>query len=237
MTNMTPRSHEPNPHDDSDPLDFLSNIGEDVSAAQQALFSHPELASWLERTPGLGHEIPWTIASFTDGTGRKVSGLVVAGCFTKGKWDLTTDFVLFTGRAHHPGTFLKVDGATVNAREQGRVPGVGPRRPDCIALLKELQAASVAWAARPALRAHWAAFSAIHGCGPMPDTFVELRFQDKCYRGLIIDGTLNSNGVWDMEQSVELLLPSGRTVGLLADQADSVAFLTGGEHYDLKRRA
>ena len=71
----------------------------------------------------------------------------------------------------------------------------------------------------------------------MPDTFVELRFQDKCYRGLIIDGTLNSNGVWDMEQSVELLLPSGRTVGLLADQADSVAFLTGGEHYDLKRRA
>lgn len=52
MTNVTPRSHEPTPHDDRDPLDFLSNIGEDVSAAQQALFTHPELASWLERTPG-----------------------------------------------------------------------------------------------------------------------------------------------------------------------------------------
>ncbi|WP_148300108.1 hypothetical protein [Acetobacter papayae] len=33
------------PHDDSDPLDFLSNLGEDVSAAQQALFSHP---SWRD---------------------------------------------------------------------------------------------------------------------------------------------------------------------------------------------
>ncbi len=105
MTNLTLRSDEPNPHDDSDPLDFLSNLGEDVSAAQQALFVHPELAGWQERTPGLGHEIPWTIASFTDETGRRVSGLVVAGDFTNGQWDLTTDFVLFTGRARHPGTW------------------------------------------------------------------------------------------------------------------------------------
>ena len=236
MTNLTPRSHEPNPHDDSDPLDFLSNLGEDVSAAQQALFVHPELAGWQERTPGLGHEIPWTIASFTDETGRRVSGLVVAGDFTNGQWDLTTDFVLFTGRARHPGTFLTVNGATVNARQQGSVPGIGPRRPDCIALLKEVQAASAAWAARPALRAQWAVFAARRGCGAMPDTLVELRFQDKCYRGLIIDGTLDSTGLWDMEQFVELLLPTGRTVGLQADQADSVTFLTGGIQYDLKRR-
>lgn len=236
MTNLTPRSYEPTPRDDSDPLDFLSNLGEDVSAAQQALFVHPELAGWQERTPGLGHEIPWTIASFTDETGRRVSGLVVAGDFTNGQWDLTTDFVLFTGRARHPGTFLTVNGATVNARQQGSVPGIGPRRPDCIALLKEVQAASAAWAARPALRAQWAVFAARHGCGAMPDTLVELRFQDKCYRGLIIDGTLDSTGLWDMEQFVELLLPTGRTVGLQADQADSVTFLTGGIQYDLKRR-
>ena len=230
-----PYSHADQPHDDEEPLDFLSNIGEDVSAAQQALFVHPELAGWLERTPGLGREIPWTIVSFTDETGRRVSGLVVAGHFTNGTWDLTTEFVLFTGRARYSGTFLTVDGATVNARKRGSVPGVGPRRPDCITLLKELQAASMAWAARPALRAHWAVFAATHGCQAMPDTFVELRFQDKCYRGLIIDGTLNSTGSWDMEQCVELLLPTGRTVELLADQADSVTFLTGGEQYDLKR--
>ncbi|MFT8959083.1 MAG: hypothetical protein ABF917_15515, partial [Gluconobacter oxydans] len=222
--------------DDSDPLDFLSNLGEEVSAAQQALFVHHELAGWKDRTPGLGHEIPWTIASFTDETGRRVSGLVVAGDFTNGQWDLTTDFVLFTGRARHPGTFLTVNGATVNARQQGSVPGIGPRRPDCIALLKEVQAASAAWAARPALRAQWAVFAARYGCGAMPDTLVELRFQDKCYRGLIIDGTLDSTGLWDMEQFVELLLPTGRTVGLQADQADSVTFLTGGIQYDLKRR-
>lgn len=221
--------------DEEDPLDLLSNLGEDVSAAQQALFVHPELAGWLERTPGLGHEIPWTIASFTDETGRRVSGLVVAGSFTNGKWDLTTEFVLFTGRARNPGTFLAVDGALVQARVQGSVPGVGPRRPDEMALLKELQAASMAWAASPSLRAHWALFATAHGCGPMPDTFVELRFQDQCYRGLIIDGTLDSTGFWDMEQPVELLLPSGRTRGLLADQADSVAFLTGGEQHDLMR--
>ncbi|MBO1329460.1 hypothetical protein OQ496_13615 [Acetobacter suratthaniensis] len=223
------------PHDDSDPLDFLSNLGEDVSAAQQALFSHPEMAGWLERTPGLGHEIPWTIASFTDETGRRVSGLVVAGSFTNGKWDLTTEFVLFTGRARRPGAFLTVDGSAVSVRPQGSLPGVGPRRPDCMTLLKEVQAASMAWAAKPSLRAHWAVFATTHGCGPMPDTFVELRFEDKCYRGLLIDGTLDSTGLWDMEQYVALLLPTGRTVELLADQADSVTFLTGGEHYDLKR--
>ena len=199
MTNVTPRSHEPNPYDDRDPLDFLSNLGEDVSAAQQALFVHPELPEWLERTPGLGHEIPWTIASFTDETGRRVSGLVVAGHFTNGKWDLTTEFVLFTGRARHPGTFLTVDGSAVSVRPQGSLPGVGPRRPDCMTLLKEVQAASRAWAAKPSLRAHWAVFSATHGCSPIPDTFVELRFQDKCYRGLLIDGTLDSTGWWDME--------------------------------------
>lgn len=223
------------PHDDSDPLDFLSNLGEDVSAAQQALFSHPELAGWLERTPGLGHEIPWTIASFTDETGRRVSGLVVAGSFTNGKWDLTTEFVLFTGRGGNAGTFVKVDGAKVNVRPQGSLPGLGPRRPDAMALLKELQAASRAWAASPSLRAYWSLFATTHGCSPIPDTFVELRFQDKCYRGLIIDGTLDSTGFWDMEHPVELLLPTGRTIGLLADQADSVVFLTEGEHYDLKR--
>lgn len=220
-------------HDDSNPLDFLSNLGEDVSAAQQALFVHPELAGWLERTPGLGHEIPWTMASFTDETGRRVSGLVVAGSFTNGKWDLGTEFVLFTGRARHPGTFLTVDGTAVNARAQGSVPGVGPRRPGEMALLKEVQAASMAWAACTSLRAHWASFAATHGCSPMPDTFVELRFRDQCYRGLIIDGTLDSTGLWDMEQPVALVLPSGRTIGLQADQADSVAFLTGGEQYDL----
>lgn len=50
----------------------------------------------------LARAIPWTIASFTDETGRRVSGLVVAGDFTNGQWDLTTDFVLFTGRARRP---------------------------------------------------------------------------------------------------------------------------------------
>ncbi|MBO1329405.1 hypothetical protein OQ496_13360 [Acetobacter suratthaniensis] len=235
MTNATPRSHEPTPYDDNDPLDFLSNLGEDVCAAQQALFSHPEMKGWLERTPGLGHEIPWTIASFTDETGRRISGLVVAGNFTNGKWDLTTEFVLFTGRARRPGTFLSVDGSVVSVRPQGSVPGVGPRRPDCMTLLKEVQAASMAWAAQPSLRARWAVFAATHGCSAVPNTFVELRFQDQCYRGLLVDGTLDSTGLWDMEQPVALLLPTGRTVELLADQADSVTFLTGGEHYDLKR--
>ncbi|WP_159101635.1 hypothetical protein [Acetobacter papayae] len=123
----------------------------------------------------------------------------------------------------------------MSVRPQGSLPGVGPRRPDCMTLLKEVQAASRAWAAKPSLRAHWAVFSATHGCSSIPDTFVELRFEDKCYRGLLIDGTLDSTGLWDMEQYVALLLPTGRTVELLADQADSVTFLTGGEHYDLKR--
>ena len=43
--------------DVEDPLDLLSNLGEDVSASQQALFVHPELEGRPERTPGAGPEI------------------------------------------------------------------------------------------------------------------------------------------------------------------------------------
>ena len=234
MTENIPHPNEHAQHS-ADGLDLLNTLEERVAAFREALFAHPDAVEWLEHTPGLGFEIPWSVVCCSGPDGERLTGLVVAGVFADGQWVLDAPFVLFTGTASEPGAFVAIDGAHRHISPQGSLPGTGPRRPDQITLLTELAAASAAWAANPALQAQWCAFATAHGCESIPDTFVEFRFQGACYRGLILDGTLDSDGLWDMGRMITLLLPSGRAVCLLADQADTVVMLTRGQYADIKR--
>ncbi|MBO1326212.1 hypothetical protein K2X14_14525 [Acetobacter sp. TBRC 12305] len=217
-------------------LSLLTNLGEAMDTLRRAFYAHPEAQTLLNRTPALGHELPWTLVRCAEPS-VSVTGLVVGGEHDEGAWDLDGVFTIFTCEHVPTGEFQTIKGWCGDVWVQGRLPGTGPRRPDARILLAELERASCHWASSSRLKARWAEFAAFAGEKAFPDAFVELRFADDCYRGLIVDGRVDCSGVWDFNSLLTLLQPDGALVSLEAGQADSVALLVGGHHADLLRRA
>lgn len=217
-------------------LSLLTNLGEAIGTLRMAFYAHLHAGQWLARTPALGHELPWTLVRCSEPS-VCATGLVVGGEHDGGVWDLDGVFTIFTCEHVASGEFITVKGWCGDAFVQGKLPGAGPRRPEPEALLAELARASAHWASSPRLKARWADYASVAGEKAFPDAFVELRFADDCYRGLIVDGQVECSGVWDFTAPLTLLQPDGALVSLEAGQADSVAVLVGGHHADLLRHA
>ena len=215
-------------------LSLLTNLGEAVDTLLEAFFRHPDAPRHLVRTPRLGNDIPWVLVA-CDGDELSMTGLVVGGTWDGKGWDLAGSFTLFTCDGDAKGKFVEISGRAGRIRPQGTVPGVGPLRPDLIALQAELVGATFQWARRAGLVRQWTAGAAVSGDGVFPQTFVELRFGADCYRGLVIGGEKDREDRWDYSGVVTLLLPDGRIVDLDAAQADMVEELVHGGHADLSR--
>ncbi|QEO18924.1 hypothetical protein [Acetobacter vaccinii] len=217
-------------------MSLLTNAGEALEALIESFLSHPDYGIWQNRTPALGYTLPWASVSYRQGA-EYHAALVVGGAHEGRSWTTTGTLMLFAPDRPAGEMFFTLDGATTALRISCVFPGLGEKRPDARALLREVSCLTGLWAGDRALVAQWARFAAIRGEEAFPDMFVSLNFGGDVQRGLVVDGTMDDDGAWDFSTVITLLRSDGRLLDLDAGQASHIEMLVEGDRADeLSRR-